>query len=90
MALYDLRESLSEASAPLPVSFLSAVHTIGDSSCLEALALAYINAGEAEEWWRQQLASAFRAVMAREKLTRRSAVVKKIVARWPGVVGVWL
>jgi hypothetical protein len=83
VALYDLRESLSEATTPLPVSFLSAVHTIGDSSCLEPLAQAYAHAVKSEEWWRQQVASAFRVVMAREKLTRRSALVKKIVTRWP-------
>ena len=85
VALYDLRESLADAKRPLPVSFLSAVHTIGDSSCLEPLAQAYAHAAASEEWWRQQLASAFRAVMTREKLTRRSAVVKKIASRWPGV-----
>jgi hypothetical protein len=84
VALYDLKESLSEARTPLPVSFLSAVHTVGDSSCLEPLAQAYSHAAAPEEWWRQQLGSAFRAVMTREKLTRRSAVVKKIVAKWPG------
>ena len=27
------------------------------------------------------------AVMAREKLTRRSAVVKRVLAKWPGGVG---
>ncbi len=85
VALYDLKESLSEARTPLPVSFLSAVHTVGDSSCLEPLAQAYAHAAEPEEWWRQQLASAFRAVMAREKLTRRSAAVKRALARWPDI-----
>ena len=84
VALYDLKESLSEARTPLPVSFLSALHTVGDSSCLEPLAQAYAHAATPEEWWRQQLASAFRAVMAREKLTRRSAVVKRVLAKWPG------
>ena len=87
VALYDLKESLSEARTPLPVSFLSAVHTVGDSSCLEPLAQAYAHAATPEEWWRQQLASAFRAVMTREKLTRRSAAVKRVLAKWPGVVG---
>ena len=86
VALYDLKESLSEARTPLPVSFLSAVHTVGDSSCLEPLAQAYAHAATPEEWWRQQLASAFRAVMTREKLTRRSAAVKRMVTRWPGIV----
>ena len=87
VALYDLKESLSEARTPLPVSFLSAVHTVGDSSCLEPLAQAYAHAATPEEWWRQQLASAFRAVMTREKLTRRSAAVKRVLAKWPEMSG---
>jgi hypothetical protein len=88
VALYDLKESLSQARTPLPVSFLSAVHTVGDSSCLEPLAQAYAHAATPEEWWRQQLASAFRAVMAREKLTRRSAAVKRAVTKWRGILGI--
>jgi hypothetical protein len=84
VALYDLKESLSQTESPLPVSFLSAVRTVGDSSCLEPLAQAYARAAAQEEWWRQQLASAFREVMTREKLTRRSAAVKRALTRWPG------
>ena len=34
-------------------------------------------------WWRQHLATAFRAIAAREKLTERHAVVRQIRARWP-------
>ena len=71
IALYDLRETLERSSAPLPVSFLSALHTIGDRACLEPLAEAFAHAPEREAWWRQQLASAFQAIMAREKLTVR-------------------
>jgi hypothetical protein len=47
IALYDLRESLesmSAASAPLPVEFLTALSTAGDVSCLEAVAAAYAHA----------------------------------------------
>ena len=83
VALYDLRESLTSATTPLPVSFLSAVNALGDRTCLEPLAHAYAAASAAETWWRQQLATAFRAIVAREKLTRRSAPLKKIAARWP-------
>jgi len=86
VALYDLRETLERSSAPLPVSFLSALHTIGDRSCLEPMAEAYAHAPAQEAWWRQQLASAFQAIMAREKLTVRSAAVKKILAKWPGIL----
>lgn len=84
VALYDLREALAGAAGPLPVSFLAAVHALGDSTCLEPLAAAYTKASPDETWWRQQLASACHDVMAREKLTRRSAVVKRVLARFPG------
>jgi hypothetical protein len=84
VALYDLRETLAEAAGPLPVSFLAAVRVLGDSTCVEPLAAAYVNASPDEAWWRQQLASACQAVMLREKLTRRSAVVKRAVTRFPG------
>ena len=85
VALYDLRESLAAATAPLPVSFLGAVHEVGDASCLAPLAEAHARASATEEWWRQQLASAFRVIAEREKLTKRSAVIKKIEKKWPGV-----
>jgi hypothetical protein len=85
VALYDLRESFSGSRTALPVSFLSAVHAVGDRSCLEPLAQAHAQAPASEEWWRRQLAAAFRAVVMREKLTNRSAVVKKALARWPGL-----
>jgi len=49
------------------------------------LAQAYSHAATPEEWWRRQLASAFRAVMTREKLTRRSAPVKRVLAKWPEI-----
>jgi hypothetical protein len=83
VALYDLRETLAEAAAPLPVSFLAAIHAAGDSTCVEPLAAAYTKAGPDETWWRQQLAAACHAVLAREKLTRRSAVVKRAIGRFP-------
>jgi hypothetical protein len=81
VALYDLRESLASASSPLPVSFLAAVHELGDTSCLEALASAHARVDDA--WWRQQIASAFREIVAREKITRRHPVLKRIAARLP-------
>src|SRR6476469_2529744 len=88
VALYDLRESFADATAPLPVSFLAAVNTIGDASCLEPLAAAWAHAAASEEWWRGQLAAAFRAVMKREKLTKRSAAVKKVEKKWPGAAAI--
>ncbi len=87
LALYDLRETLEAANAPLPVEFLAALERIGDASCLEAIASAYAGAPAEGEWWRQHLVHAFRAIVARERLTKRHAVVKKIVRRWPEALG---
>jgi len=90
VALYDLRESLIELSAnaqpstrTLPVSFLAALHVLGDESCLEPIAAVWIKASADEEPWRTQLASAFRAIVKRQKLTRRNAGLKRILSRWP-------
>ena len=80
LAVYDLRESIDAATAPLPVEFLAALSTIGDASCVEAIARAHGRAKDA--WWRDHLADAFRAVVAREKLTRRHAVVRRIEKKW--------
>ena len=86
LALYDLRESLEAARAPLPVEFLAALSIVGDSSCLEAIAAAYArtaDSGRAQmDWWRQHLASAFHAIVKRNRITRRHAVLKKIAKRW--------
>jgi hypothetical protein len=90
LALYDLRESLERATAPLPVGFLAALTVVGDASCLEAIANAYVKAGHSKEggsdWWHEHLAKAFRAVVKRENITRRHAVVKKIEKRWGDAV----
>jgi len=83
VALYDLRESLEEGARRLPVSFLAALHVLGDSACLEPLAAAWSRAESSDEWWRHQLSSAFRAIARRERITRRHAVIKRIAARWP-------
>jgi HEAT repeat protein len=81
--LYDLRETLAAASEPLPVGFLAAVTTVGDESCLEALAGAWSKAKPGGDWWRRQLGEAFKAIVRRERLTRRSAAVRRALARWP-------
>ena len=90
IALYDLRETIESADTPLPVEFLAALSLIGDTSCLESIASAYarsVGAGRSQhDWWRQHLAEGFRTVMARERLTRRHAAVKKIEKRWKGAV----
>ena len=84
LAVYDLRESLETAKGPLPVEFLKALRLVGDATCVEAIAGAF--AKSKDGWWRQHLAEAFKAVTAREKLTRRHAVLKKIEKRWPRVL----
>ncbi len=76
LAVYDLRESIEAARVPLPVEFLAALSTIGDASCVEAIAGAFAVARD--QWWREHLADAFRAIVKREKLTRRHAAIRKI------------
>jgi hypothetical protein len=83
VALYDLRETLERSDAELPGTFLAAVQLVGDRECLEALAAAYDRARPDDERWRAQLGTAFRAVAARERLTGRHAVIKRIRHRWP-------
>jgi hypothetical protein len=83
LALYDLRESIEAATAPLPVEFLTALSTVGDASCLEAIGIAH--ARSADVWWRTHLADAFRTIVVRERITRRHAVMKRIEKKWPGV-----
>jgi hypothetical protein len=90
LALYDLRESLESASEPLPVEFLTALARLGDVSCLEPIAAAYaraIKAGRhAGDWWCRQLADAFERIVARDRITRRHPVMKKVLKRWPEIV----
>jgi hypothetical protein len=86
VALYDLRETVEGASGPLPVSYLAALHVLGDASCLEPIAAAYSRADENDAWWRRQLATAFQAVARRERISRRHAVMKRIQGRWPAAV----
>ena len=90
IALYDLRETVEAAGAPLPASFLDALHVLGDASCLDPIAVAWaamagVTTPELLRW-RQQLETAFRAIVQREKLTKRSAVMKRVATRWPGLV----
>ncbi len=89
LALYDLRETIETAKQPLAVEFLAAVTEIGDATCLEPIAAAHAKAAAGgrtrDDWWPRHLAEAFRAIAARERMTRRHAVVKKIEKRWPGL-----
>ena len=90
IALFDLRETVQRAKEPVAMEFLAALEAIGDASCVDAVARAY--ASTQDRWWRGHLAQAFRAIVRREKLTRRHAEVKRLEARdpmlmrelWPG------
>jgi hypothetical protein len=84
VALYDLRETLAAAEAPIPIEFVSAVALVGDASCLEALAAAY-GRSTRNEWWQRHLGAAFAAIVKREGLTRRHNVLRRVLARQPGV-----
>jgi hypothetical protein len=86
VSLYDLRETLDAAQAPLPVDFLTAVTTIGDATCLEPLARAWAAAPASEPWWRDRLAGAAAEIMRRAQLSGRSAVVKRVRAKWSGFI----
>jgi hypothetical protein len=84
VALYDLRETVEAARDPLPPSFLAALHAVGDDSCLEAIAAAHHHAHDANDArWKVQLRDAFQAIVRREHLTRRSAGMKRVGAKWP-------
>jgi hypothetical protein len=90
LALYDLREALQQAEAPLPVGFLTAVAAVGDESCLEPIAAAWTRSGAGQTWWRDHLADVFRTIAGRERVTRRRGVIRRIVARWPDAAEVLL
>jgi hypothetical protein len=84
VVLYDLRESFRAVPGPLPVGFLAAIERIGDASCLEELAAAYVRARAASDaWWVEHLAAVFREIVGRERLTRRSPAIKRVLAKWP-------
>ena len=93
VALYDLRETIESGEAA-PVEMLAALGAIGDRTCLEAIAAAFARAGgqpagdrtsrgPGADWWRGHMAAVFRTIAAREKLTERHAVVRRIRTRWP-------
>lgn len=84
LSLYDLRESFAAAPGPLPVGFLAALERIGDPSCLEETAAAYLRARMARDaWWTEHLAGAFREIVRREHLTRRSPALKRVLKKYP-------
>ena len=87
VGLYDLRETLERTTVALPASFLAAVQTVGDESCLEPLAAAFSHAAPDDERWRHQLAQTFRAVVKRERLTRKHSALGRALSRAPALGG---
>jgi hypothetical protein len=80
VALYDAREALEGAAEPLPGGFLEALGSIGDAACLEVIAAKHTAA--TDDTWRSALAVAAAAIARREHLTPRSAVVKRLRAKY--------
>jgi hypothetical protein len=82
VAVYDLREAIARAGEPLPEGFAEAAALVGDIACLEAVAEVLArtpprsDSGARE--WLERLTRAGRSIVARERLTRRHAVMKKI------------
>jgi hypothetical protein len=85
IALYDLKETFDTARGAVPLDFLSAITAIGDASCLEPLARAWA-ASPPDEWWRERLSGAAEAIVHRTRLSGRSAVMKRVRAKWAGFV----
>jgi hypothetical protein len=81
LAVYDLREALEVLKAQTPVGMLSALQQVGDASVLDVLADAW--QGSTDTWFRGQLVAIFRAVIERERITKRHAAAKKLAARLP-------
>ena len=94
VAVYDLRESLAGAAEALPAGFVEAAALVGDGSCLEPIAeaLARVPAtlDRRDQQWRDGLLRAGRAIVERERLTRRHAVIRKIARVSPGVASALL
>ena len=100
VALYDLRETVAESAGALPTTFLTALHVIGDQSCLDAIATAYSKvagfqeaAGTADrllnaeqQRWLRQLSDAFQAIARREKVARTGATMQRLTKKWPDAV----
>ena len=78
IAVYDLRETVEAATDSLPSTFLTALHLIGDESCLAAIASAH-KRSVSDPRWRQQLEAAFHAIVKREKLSRKPSA--KLLAK---------
>jgi hypothetical protein len=88
VALYDLREAFESPSGhPLPADFASAMELIGDGTCLEPIARAWMQApGVAPRAgsgsWPDRLREVFRAVLQKERPAARRKVLGRLQQRW--------
>jgi hypothetical protein len=90
VAVYDLREAIAGAAGPLPEGFVEAAGLVGDAGCVESIAEQLARTPSAApdgrlSQWHDDLVQAGRAIVERERLTRRHAVMKKIARLSPGV-----
>jgi HEAT repeat protein len=91
VAAYDLRETVREATAPLPDDFLRALGEIGDADALDDLAAALSRASGAPHGpWALALRRTARTIALRERLTARHAALKRLHARWGQVAATLL
>jgi hypothetical protein len=94
VAVYDVRDSVERAQTPLPDTFTTALALVGDADCLEPLAdaVARTTAGArgSEHEWRDRLIETGRAIVARERVTRRHPVARRLLRKLPDVAGLLL
>ena len=85
VAVYDVRDTIASATGSLPPDFVAAAALVGDSGCLEAIAdaLARVPArvDREEQDWRDRLYDAARAIITRERLSRRHAAARRLARK---------
>jgi hypothetical protein len=85
VAVYDVRDTIASATGSLPADFVAAAALVGDSGCLEAIAdaLARVPArvDREEQDWRDRLYDAARAIITRERLSRRHAAARRLARK---------
>jgi hypothetical protein len=85
VAVYDVRDTIAAGPGILPVDFIAAAALVGDSGCLEAIAdaLARVPAriDRQDQEWRDRLFDAARAIIARERLSRRHAAARRLARK---------
>ncbi len=87
VALYDVIETLDREPGPLPEAFATAIERLGDAACLDTLAAAAARTAGTDfvqtQQWRDRLLAAGRAILDRERLTRRHAAVRRLERAFP-------